>query len=85
MDVIVSTLFRVIFFPQEGKIIKVDQMDYCLVDPQASSDSTIPLVDNPCPSTENLGVGMYSSLMGTFDFSSPFAKINAISSSKESP
>ena len=85
MDVIFSTLFCVICFPHEGKIVKVDQLDYCPVDPQASSDSTVPLVDNHRPPTENLGVGMYSSLMGTFDIPSPFAKINAISSSKESP
>ena len=85
MDAIVSTLFRVICFPHEGKIIKFDQLDYCLVDLKASSDSIVPLVDNPHLPTENLGVGMYSSLMGTFDLPSPFAKINVVSSSKESP
>ena len=85
MDVVVSTLFHVICFPHEGKIVKVDQLDYCPVNPQASSDSTIHLVDNPRPPIENLGVGMYSSLMGTFDFPSLIARINVISSSKESP
>ena len=54
MDIVVSTLFRVICFPHEGKIVKVDQMDYCSVDPQASFDSTVPLVDNPRLPTENL-------------------------------
>ncbi len=83
MDAVVSTLFRVICFPHEGKIVKVDQLDYAPVDPKATSDSTVPLVDNPHPPTENLGVGMYSSLMGTFEFPSPIAKINAISSSRE--
>lgn len=85
MEAIVSTLFRVICFPHEGKIVKVDQLDYYLVYPQASSDSTVPLVDNPRSPTKNLGVGMYPSLTGTFDLPSPFSKINAISSSKESP
>ena len=85
MDVIFLTLFHVICFPHEGKIIKVDQLDYCPVDPQATSDSTVPLVDNPHPPTENLGVGMYSSLMGTFEFPSPITRIHAVSSSKESP
>ena len=66
MDAIVLTLFCVICFPHEGKIIKVDQLDYFPVDPRATSDSTVPLVDNPCLPKENLGVGMYSSLMGTF-------------------
>ena len=52
---------------------------------EATSDSTVPLVDNPHLPTENLGVGMYYSLMGTFDFPSPIARINVVSSSKESP
>eukprot|EP00253_Pinus_taeda_P027995 PITA_27995 len=69
IDVVVSTLFHVICFPHKGKIVKVDQLDYCLVDPQATSDSTIPLVDNPRPPIDNLGVGMYSSLMD--DHSTP--------------
>ena len=47
MDVIVSTLFHVICFPYEGKFVKVDQLDYSLVDTCATSDSTVPLVDNP--------------------------------------
>ena len=33
MDVVVSTLFHVICFPHEGKIVKVDQLDYSPVDP----------------------------------------------------
>ena len=33
MDTVVSTLFRVICFSHEGKVIKVDQLDYSLVDP----------------------------------------------------
>ena len=70
MDVVVSTLFHVICFPHEGKIVKFDQLHYSPVHPRETLDSTVPLVDNPRPPTENLGVGMYSSLMGTFDFPS---------------
>ena len=58
-------------------------MDYSPVDPQATLDSPVPLVDNPRPPTENLGVGMYSSLMGTFDLPPPMARIDTISSSKD--
>jgi len=83
MDAIVSTMFHVICFPHEGKIVKVDQLYYSTVDTRATLASTIPLVDNPRLPIENLGVGMYSSLMGTFDFPSPIARINVISSSKE--
>ena len=33
-----------------------------------TNESTVPLVDQVKPSLESLGAGMYSSLMGTFDF-----------------
>ena len=32
-----------------------------------TNESTMPLVDRVKPGNESLGVGMYSSLMGTFD------------------
>jgi len=82
MDLVVSTLFRVIFFPCEGKIVKLDQLDYSPVDPRATLDSIVPLVDNP-PLTENLGVRMYSSLVGTFNLPPPTARIDTISSTKD--
>jgi hypothetical protein len=41
---------------------------------------SIPVVDNSQPTTENIDVRMYSSLMGTFDFSTPIHHIYAISS-----
>ena len=40
-------------------------------------------MDNPCPPTRNLGVGMYSSLMGMFDLPPPTTRIDIISSSKD--
>ena len=58
-------------------------MDYSPVDPRATLDSTILMVDNPHPPVENLGVRMYSSLMGVFDLPPPTARIDTISSSKE--
>ena len=82
MDDIVSSLFRILCFPHERRIVKVDQMDYSLSDSHASSDSTIPLVDNPRKPIKNLGVGMYSSLMGSFDLPAPSARFNSISSSR---
>lgn len=66
-----------------GENVKVNQLDYSSVDPRATSNSTVLMVDNPRPPTENLGVGMYSSLMGTFDLPPPIARIDTISSSKE--
>lgn len=84
MDSIVSSLFCILCFPHEGRIVKIDQLDYFRGDYRATLDSTIPLVDNPCQPIENLGFGMYSSLMGIFDLPPPTTRINAISSSKRS-
>ena len=48
-------------------------MDYSLKESNASFDSSVPLVNNPKWLVENLGFGMYSSLMGTFDIPSLIA------------
>ena len=82
MDAIVSSLFCILCFPYEGRIVRVYQLDYSPGDFHATSDSIVPLVDNPCQPIENLGVGMYSSLMGVFDLPTPIGRINAISSSR---
>lgn len=58
MNAIVSYLFRILCFPREGRILKIDQLDYSPGDSHTTSDSTIPLVDNPRQPIENLGVGM---------------------------
>lgn len=81
MDAIVSSLFCILCFPHEGRNVTIDQMDYSPGESNASSESIVPLVNNLKHPIENVGVGMYSSLMGTFDFLAPVTRINAISSS----
>jgi len=85
MDAIVSSLFRILCFPHEGIIITVDQMAYSPNNPNTSYNSTIPLAKNSKNHVENLGVGMYSSLMITFDLPSPISYVNFISFSKVAP
>ena len=46
MDVIVSSLFCILCFPHEGRIVIIDQMDYSPNIPNAYFDSTIPFVKN---------------------------------------
>jgi len=58
MDAIAYSLFRIICFPHEGRIVTVDQLDCSPVDPNASADSTIPKLDKAKSPVENLGVGM---------------------------
>jgi hypothetical protein len=84
MLTVVSTLFRVLHFPHQGKVITVDQLTLFNSD---SCTSNMPFISKTPPSYENVGVGLLkdSTLMGTFpipppDIPPPFvASINMIS------
>jgi hypothetical protein len=84
MHSVVSTLFHVIHFPHQGKVVTVDQLAFFSSD---SHTSNIPFIAKTPPSYENVGVGLLkdSSLMGTFpipppDVPPPFvSSINMIS------
>jgi hypothetical protein len=67
MTVVVSTIFWVLCFPHEGGIITIDQLSFSHPDP-SSGASMVPMIDNPQPGTINLGVRLFPSLMGTFDY-----------------
>jgi len=86
MCIVVSTLFRVLRFPHQGKVTTVDQLAFFNVD---SRTSNVPFISKTPPSYENVGVGLLkdSMLMGTFPIPPPnipspfFALINMISTS----
>jgi hypothetical protein len=80
MVVIVSSIFRTLCFPHQGKIVTVDQLSFAYSSPNAYVGPSIPVIDNSQPTIENIGVRMYSSLMGTFDFSAPIHHVYAMSS-----
>jgi hypothetical protein len=85
MRVVVSTLFRVLRFPHQGKVVTVDQLAFFNVDTRMGN---VPFIENTPPGYENVGVGLLkdSSLMGTFPIPPPpnipsplVASINMIS------
>jgi hypothetical protein len=83
MFVVVSTLFYVLHFPHQGKLVTVYQLSYFNFDSRIGS---VPFIENTSSSYDNFGVGILkdSSLMGTFplpplDISPSIAKINIIS------
>jgi hypothetical protein len=84
MRAVVSTLFRVVCFPHQGKVITIDQLAFFNYD---SRTSNVPFISKTPPGYENVFVGLlkYSTLMGTFpipppDIPPPFvASINMIS------
>jgi hypothetical protein len=85
MHAVMSTLFRVVRFPHQGKVVTVDQLAFFNVDTHVGN---VPFIAKTPPGYENVGVGLLkdSSLMGTFpippppDLPRPFiASINMIS------
>jgi hypothetical protein len=84
MVAIVSSVFCTLCFPHQGEIVRIDQLSFAYSSPNASVGPSILVVDNSQPTSENIGVGMYSSLMGTFDFSALTHHIYAMSSTPAS-
>jgi hypothetical protein len=84
MRVVVSTLFCVVHFPHQGKVVTVDQLAFFNYD---SCTRNVPFISKTPPSYENVRVGLlkHSTLMGTFpipppDIPPPFVSyINMIS------
>ena len=74
---IASSLFRVICFPFNGKIIMIDQMSFPNVNVNASSGTSILIIDHSQPETGSVGVVMYLSLMGTFSCLAPVLMIES--------
>jgi hypothetical protein len=65
MRAVVSTLFHVLRFPYQGKVVTVDQLAFFNADTRTGN---VPFIANTPPGYENVGVVLlkYSSLMGTF-------------------
>ena len=66
MKVAASSLFQVVCFPLDGNIITIDKKYFQNLCLKASSGASILIIDHSQLATENVGVGMYPSLMGTF-------------------
>jgi hypothetical protein len=86
MHAVVSTLFCVLHFPHQGKVITINQLAFFNSDTHTSN---VPFIMKTSPRYENVGVGLLkdSTLMGTFPISPPdappplVASINMISTS----
>jgi hypothetical protein len=84
MPTVVSTLFFVLHFPHQGKIVTIDQLAFFNSNSHIGSVHFVEKIT--CSSYENVGVVLLkdSTLLGTFPLQPPnispfFAKINMIS------
>ena len=66
MQDIASSLFQVLCFPFNGKIVMINQTSFKNPSVSASSRASILIIDHSQPTTGSVGVGMYPSLMGIF-------------------
>ena len=77
MQAVASSLFQVVCFPFNGKIITIDQTSLCNPSVSASSGASIPISDHSQTTTGSVGVGTYPSLMGTFSCPTPVLMIGS--------
>ena len=77
MQVVASSLFQVVCFPFNGKIVTIDQTSFHNPSVSASSGASIPIIDHSQLATGSVGVGMYPSLMGTFSCPMPVLMIRS--------
>jgi hypothetical protein len=72
-----SSLFRVVRFPHQGKIVTVDQLSFFA----SSSEGNVPFVEHTSSSLVSVGAGLFKdpSLMGVFPLPPPnLASVNMI-------
>ena len=66
MQAVASSLFQVLCFPFNGKIVTIDQTSLKNPSVNASSGASILIIDHSQLAIGSVGVDMYPSLMGTF-------------------
>jgi hypothetical protein len=78
MQAMVATVFWVLLFPHEDRIVTIDQLYFSRPDPSLGM-SAVSIIDNTQPSVVNIGVGLCPSLMGIFDYPPPQGNVKFIS------
>ena len=75
MEVVPSSYFRCIKFPHEGKLVTIDQLSFYKAPNE--SGTSIPFVDASTPACVHMGVGLYSSMMGSFNIAAPILSVKS--------
>jgi hypothetical protein len=79
MHAVVLTLFCVVHFPHQGKVVTVDQLAFFNSDTRTGN---VPFISKTPPGYENVDVGLLkdSLLMGTFPIPLPDVPRSSVSS-----
>jgi hypothetical protein len=84
MHVVVTTIFWLLLFPHQGRIVTIDQLSFSRPDPSLGA-SIVPMIDNPQPCIVNVGVGFFPPLMVNFDYPPPSSDVKLISAVPDQP
>jgi len=82
MTVVASSVFRTMQFPHQGKIVTIDQLDFCNLDAPTNTTNSVPLLGHSKPHFEEIGVDLlkYSPIIIFFpEVHGPFSTVNMIS------
>ena len=77
MQAVASSLFCVVCFPHNGKIVMIEQMAFKNPSVTASLGASVPIIQHSQPTTGSVGVGTYPSLMGSFSCPAPILMIGS--------
>ena len=75
MEAVPSSYFRCIKFPHEGKLVTIDQLSFYKAPNE--SGTFVPFVDASTLACANIGVGLYSSMMGSFNMAAPVLSVKS--------
>jgi hypothetical protein len=78
MQAVVTTVFWVLFFPHEARIVTIYQLSFSCSNPSLGV-SAVPMIDNPQPGIFKIGVVLCPPLIGTFDHPPPQGDVKFIS------
>ncbi len=83
MRAVASSLFRVIRFPHQGKIVTVDQLSFFA----SSSEGNVPYVEHTSIPYESVGAGLFKdpTLMGVFSLPPPNLASLSLVSARSDP
>ena len=59
MRAVASTIYRLVRFPHHGKIVSINQLDYCTPNVRFDIVANVPLVSNSHPVPELIGAGIF--------------------------
>lgn len=86
MKEVALTVFRLLRFPHQGKIVTIDYLNYCMPGLHPNVNTIVPLISESTSISQSIGAGMFKDpcLMGVFPLFAPdipkVAPINTISS-----